>query len=357
MTPDGHISEWTKAILRVGLDAAGPPSPPDPPSSEMWETILTELRAGRVVALAVHAVLSGHVTVSAEQGQQLIDGHALLGDGSDRCDELLATVLEIFERHSIDYRVTKGVATSHLVYPDRTWRLYGDADVLVRSTDLAAALTVTEEAGFGSRVASDHRRRYYHAIPIRIDDSGTEVDLHRTLGMGYVATRLEDSEWFSRSADIDVAGHRATSCDLPDLLLHACFHAASQHPHLSTARDIVQLATHSDFDTAEFERLIERSQSAPVVEQAVRWAEAIVGIPLTMTSRVESAKVNHIASQLTKLETNNPDVLVLTTFLGQPGFAGKLGFLRSALREDDAQRSRERGRRIIRRQLQRRKSG
>lgn len=298
------------------------------------------------MALAVHAVLANVVGVTEEQFQQLLDGHLLLGDEADRCDEKLGQVVDILDEHSIDYRVTKGVATSRLAYPDRTWRLYGDADLLIGEDDFLSVLGLLETAGFESRVQSPHRRRYFHAVPFFNDQSGAEVDLHRSLAMGFLGSRAPESIWFGSHVWIDVAGRRARSSDVGSLLLHACFHAVSRRPQLSTARDIVQLYTHPELSEDRFRQVLHDSDAASIVNNAVAWASATTGYPLV--GRDEETSTGSWLGRITaRTEADNPDALMLGTFLAQPGVRAKGEFLASALAEDSRRQTLERAQRIL----------
>ena len=93
---------------------------------------------------------------------------------------------EALEKAGIAHRVLKGHAWAHTVYPDPSWRAFGDVDLLVGTDDSDRAVEVLESTGVRRtlpEVRPGFDRRFGKDATL-LSASGREVDLHRLLVAG-----------------------------------------------------------------------------------------------------------------------------------------------------------------------------
>ncbi len=201
-------------------------------------------RLGGVLA---RAIASGAIDASDEQAR---DAYALAMEEA-ATDLLLERALlrwsAVLESTAIPYRVLKGAALAHLVYPEPAVRSFGDVDLLVRSAELDAAVVAFTRAGLQRRSPELHPgfdRRFGKGVTF-VDSDGWELDLHRTLAPGPFGLRVDDSGLFAAAPEWLTLGGRTLPCLAPtDMFLHACLHAVlgDAEPRWGALRDVVQLA-------------------------------------------------------------------------------------------------------------------
>jgi hypothetical protein len=153
--------------------------------------------------------------------------------------------LEALRAGAIEARVLKGVANAHLDYASPSDRIFGDADVLVRRSDLERSLRLLTAAGFRRGEPPVRRwweRRFGKAVVLHSPTCG-ELDLHLAITGGYFGARLDhDLLWSAPPAPFELAGATALGLDQRGRLLHACCHAVlGGGSGLRAKRDVAQL--------------------------------------------------------------------------------------------------------------------
>lgn len=199
----------------------------------------------RITGLLAHAAEQRYVLADDEFLSAVREQHLAALRTCLRCEAVAASVTVALRAAGIDSRVLKGVAMAHLDYPDPSLRAFGDADVLVRRADLAAALKVLVAAGF----TRDHppvrgwwERRFGKAV-VLTDAHGVELDLHLTVAGGYYGLRIPSDELFVAGDGFEVAGIAMTALPRPVRLVHAALHAVlGGGSGLRAMRDVAQLA-------------------------------------------------------------------------------------------------------------------
>ena len=146
MTTIPTVGSVVAAVAAFGL--AGSPRLPDAPlDPAAWSGLLSDVTRERIEGLLGAAVAAGALVVTDEQlhdVRSVAQRRAALALGLER--ELLLTH-EALEKAGIAHRVLKGHAWAHTVYPDPSWRAFGDVDLLVGTDDWDRAVEVLESTG------------------------------------------------------------------------------------------------------------------------------------------------------------------------------------------------------------------
>ena len=172
-----------------------------------------------------------------------------------------ALTIDALRSADIQARVLKGIAIANLDHADPTERMFGDADLLIRRTDYAAALAALTSADFvrvQPAVRGWWEQRFGKAIVFRAPTGG-ELDLHLAITGGYFGARIDHDElWASTSEPFLLDGVQAHGLDRQGRLLHACCHAVlGGGSGFRALRDVAQLVLISD---ADWRSVVERSR-------------------------------------------------------------------------------------------------
>jgi hypothetical protein len=144
-------------------------------------------------------------------------------------DGQTAEVVPALEAAGVPALLLKGPAIARALYAEDEGRFYGDTDVLVAPSRLAAAERTLRALGY-ERVVGDRTAALigHHGSPWRRPGSALEVDLHRTL----TGVRGDPGElWlvlWEHSTRLQVQEATVRVPDVPALALHVALHAA-QH--------------------------------------------------------------------------------------------------------------------------------
>jgi hypothetical protein len=237
--------------------------------------LLDDCEQHRLLGLLAAAVRDGALLLTDSQRQRLERllqawlAHAL------RVEGLLLEAGAALDRAGIAFRVLKGVALGHLVYPDPSWRVFGDLDLLVPGDRLSAAVHVLQDA-LGARRPEPELRpgfddRFGKEAMLDTPD-GLELDLHRTFVDGALGLSIDLDDLFAGGTPFTVGGREVEALSAGALVLHAAYAVvvADWPPRLASVRDLVQAVVVVDPPPSE------------VIATARRWgARALLARALT----------------------------------------------------------------------------
>jgi hypothetical protein len=221
--------------------------PPGPIEPEDWPVTLAQLEHDKLTGIAVAAAEDGWLPLKAEQFDDLVERHRDAMAWCLKLERLLLDVAGAFGSDGIEFLVLKGPAVARVAYPDPSWRVFHDLDLLVRTEDWRRAVAVLER-DFGPRRIPEPRPGWDERFgkgAVFLTTEGQQVDLHRTLAEGAFAQWDRSDDLFARAETLQISGRALERPDLPGLLFHACLHAALDKggDSTSTLRDIGALAT------------------------------------------------------------------------------------------------------------------
>jgi len=182
------------------------------------------------------------------------------------------------------YRLLKGVALAHQLYSDPWLRQFADVDLLIAAEDLDRAVAALQAGGV-SRTLPQLRdgfdRRFAKGVDMRAE-SKVEVDIHRTLAMGWFGKMMRPQDLFGPADYVEIAGRRLPALSLEDAFVHAGMHAVlgSEHIRLSNARDIAELCLDPRVDTAAVEDRAMSWRCSHVLASSISRVSALFGIDL-----------------------------------------------------------------------------
>src|SRR2546422_3218973 len=104
--------------------------------------------ARRLTGLAMAMAEAGELALESEQWDELREAQRramFLALGAER---MLFRASGAFAEAGIDAVVLKGPSMAHTIYPDPSWRPFGDIDLLVRTMDWRRACGVLTQLGF-----------------------------------------------------------------------------------------------------------------------------------------------------------------------------------------------------------------
>lgn len=253
-------------VASAGLPTAAEP-PTDPLGLSEWRALLRTVRAQRMSGLLSAALASGFPATPEQVAEA---GHLHAGQCAWvlKLERRLLALSAQLRSTGIDHRVLKGSALAHLDYDDPADRCFVDVDLVVPARSFPAVCARLTQAGGERRYAEPRPGfdvRFSKGASFLLPD-GVDIDLHRTLVLGYFGLRLDpealfaDAEWFS------VGTQRLPALAHPERLVHACIHASlgTSDPRWMPVRDVAQLTVRAD-------------DTAAVLDRARQWrCEAVV---------------------------------------------------------------------------------
>ena len=217
-----------------------------PVDDEVFARILIGAQRHRLTGLVGAAVQAGALSTTPEQ-QALLEhelqawlAHAL------RAEALVLAATDALNVAGIEFRILKGVALAHTVYPDPAWRVFGDADLLVPHDALTRAAEILVKALPLVREIPELRPgfddRFGKEVLLRTD-RGLELDVHRTLVEGAMGLRVHLPDLFAPPSVMVLGGHRLAILPPPAQLMSSAFAAilGDSPPRLMVLRDVVQV--------------------------------------------------------------------------------------------------------------------
>lgn len=241
-------------VAAFGLRGADPS--PIEVTGEGWPEFIGGVRRQKLTGLAVEAMQAGQLRLASEHERQLVLEHRKAMLLALALERSLLGLAEAFGGKGIDLVVLKGPSIAHTMYPDPSWRPFGDLDVLVRTSDWQRACALLPRLGYRRKYPEPRPgfvERFGHTA-VHESAEGIEIDLHRTLVSGPFGLRMNTDELFEQTGMFALGGRWLPRLGDTALLAHACVHASLgfRPPMLLPLRDVVQVA---DAGAVEWERL------------------------------------------------------------------------------------------------------
>jgi hypothetical protein len=283
MTETVNVRDLASRIAAFGLDG----SPPVAlyVTDLVWSRLLSNLNLERLTGLATAAADAGWLTLPGNLAEdQLLESQRNAMLWSLSLERRLVSLAVVLEAAEIDMVVLKGPVLAHTMYPDPSWRPFGDLDLLVRTRDWDRTTELLGGLGMRRRLPEPRPgfdKRFGKAAAF-IDQDGAEVDLHRTLAAGPFGLWVDTDELVERAVTFEIGGHRVRRLDDTALLLHASIHASLGWwpPLLWTLRDVAQSARSGRVDWADLGALAERWRVREVLAHSFAATQATLGANL-----------------------------------------------------------------------------
>jgi hypothetical protein len=330
-----------RAVAAWGV--AGPPAGDGlKVSPEDWPVFLESLWADRLTGLALAATEAAWLVLAEDQLDELLERQREAMLWALALERRLLELAEAFDTAGVGFVVLKGPTLAHTVYPDPSWRPFGDIDLLVRTRDWRRALALLERLGLRRRLPEPRKgfdERFGKAAT-HVTDRGEEIDLHRTLVLGPFGLWMDPEELFDRTVPFELAGTRVRRLDDTGLMAHACIHAALglKDPHLLTVRDVAQVAARGDVDwnvLADWARLW---RLAVVIRHAFDSATRLLGIawPVQLEAAVTapSGRREQRALKAHTTDRRAKGGTAIATLAAIPGLRAKASYVRGLVWPD-----------------------
>ncbi len=293
ITVDPRLS----ALAAFGLTGCRRPLPSAPLEPAEWSQLLGDVVHERLVGMLSAAILAGSFPVTDAQFDAVAALHTETAVVNLLLERLLVHTVDHFTVEGVDARVLKGPALAHLDYDDPSQRGFADIDVLVRTADFDAAVSLLEQVGGRRRVPElrpGFDSRFGKGATMVMPD-GLEVDLHRTFVAGPLGLTIDLDGLFEGSAPFMLANRKLEALPREERFLQACFGTGLGRPSpLHALRDVVQFALCEELDVERVSDLARHWQAQAVVARAVNLAWATFdladAVPLSGWARLYRAE-------------------------------------------------------------------
>jgi hypothetical protein len=210
----------------------------------------------------------------------------------------LSKILGVLTEAGIDVIPLKGIHLAELVYKNRALRTIGDADLLIKTGDIAAAGAVMRALGFTQEQTPslEATREVEHHLPPFKKAGNFTVEIHWNIGIPYLGTVVDEQKLWKRSQKAKIAGVEVKILSPADLLLHLCFHMSVHHVfrwHLRALFDISETIERSGKEL-HWEVFLEGCENSTIAKGsylalvlAEKYADA--KIPDTTLKRIQPA--------------------------------------------------------------------
>jgi hypothetical protein len=353
------LNEVLRGIARFGLPAAvgGERSTatsssadtiiaPRPLPAGAWAELFAEVRRLRLGGLLAAAVDAGALPVTASQRADIAEHHLAACAAVLGLERALLDASAQLQAAGLPALVLKGTAHAHLLYPDPSWRLFGDNDLLVRSEHLGAVVEIFQRVGYERpvpQVTAGFDARFGKGATLR-HARGDELDLHRTLLFGTFGLLIDADELFGTSVPFTLGGVELRALGPETRLLHACYHAAlgDPVPRLGALRDVAQ-ALACPHDPGRVLELVRAWRAQVVLARAFALLRRDLGTDVAgpiaaeiATFRPDRRERRAVASYVGGRRSFSAKVLASLPYVD--GAGGKLMLLRAAVLPDRALR-------------------
>jgi hypothetical protein len=345
------------AVAAHGLARSRRTLPVRPLEQAEWTALLAGVQNQRITGLLVWAASDGALAMTPRQRREAAEAHAQARGLVLLLDGLLLELVERLEAGGIEYRVLKGPAAAHLIYPQPWLRSYGDIDLLIPAAQLEAVSSLLADLGY-SRDRPQPRpgfdRRFGKGVTFQ-SAGGYPVDLHRTLAEGPFAQRIHQRELFATSSSFPLRGYPVRALGAEERFLHACVHAVlgDAPPRLVPLRDLAQVVQTTELDLDRVHRLCSSWKAEAVVARAVCAAWSVFRLddelPISAWAhRYQPSRAQRRTLRLYPKTANNYAAMALSELPTVPGIRAKASYLRAMLSPDrgylDARTTRHLGR-------------
>ena len=311
-----------------------------------WSKLLAKVKHERLEGLLVAAVGEGTFPCTEAQTTDVRE----LGKARARVDlELERETLRVarmLETAGVEYRLLKGPALAHTVYPNPMWRGFGDVDILVAPAGWYAAGSILQASG-ARRLVPEVRPGFddrFGKDATFVSTTGWQVDLHRRLVVGPYGFWAGSAEFFNEDgARIELGGYELVVLDPEDAFLYACYTAAlaDDPPRLMALRDVAQFASVGVIDVERIVDTALRWRGSDVVARALCLSERALGVSLSETTvglrfRSLMPRRRHRALMATYRGRARGYTSQLAGVLALPGATNKLAYLRALARPQDS---------------------
>jgi hypothetical protein len=244
---------------------------------ERWQALLRAARTQRLAGVLA-AMVSVGAPITVERWEDVAALESEWAMHTLRAERAAVEVVAALREEGIETRLLKGSFLAHRYWPAPHLRVFGDADVLVRSNDLDRAVEVVRSLG-GVRLLPQVRpgfdRRFGKSVTMRSADN-VEVDFHRTLVAGPHAFTIPEVDLWESPEEVVVAGRTMRGLSAAAQLVHTATHTvSSRSPRLHNLMDVALVAERADLDEAA--RLAERWRVRAVVVESGRRVGAVLG--------------------------------------------------------------------------------
>jgi hypothetical protein len=308
-------------------------------SRQSWPYVLAALYEQRLTGFAVAAAESGLLTLSSEQGEDLLERHRDAMLQVLALERHLITASGDLDEAGVEMVLLKGSALAYTVYPDPSLRPFADLDFLVRGSDFELALEVLAQRGFRRNLPEPRAGfdvRFGKAAEL-IGPDRLSIDLHRTLVVGPFGLWIDLHELFEGTQVFSVGGRTLRRLDDAGLFLHACVHASLGWwpPLLMPVRDVAQVALMESLNWELIAQRARRWRLAAVVRHSFETVSETLGVPppaeARALSRITFGRKERRALSAYITERRGRGGMALSTLRAIPGLRGKAAYVRALL--------------------------
>jgi hypothetical protein len=278
-------------------------------SESEWSVLKSRLAPGRLTGLALAAASSGALELSEADRKELFESHHSAMMWALGLERELVSLVPALEVAGVEAIVLKGSAFAHSIYPDPSWRPFGDLDLIVRTRHWRRACSLLRDLGWIRRLPEPRTgfdERFGKAAVHR-NQIGMELDLHRTLVLGPFGLWMSPEDLFEQTVEFSLGGANLLRLNDSAQLLHACAHAALgvSSPMLIALRDVAQIVRRPGIDWMAIRQWTERWRLGAVLAYAFeRVAEAFhIDLPKEaqafMRGTYRRAELNALAAYTT----------------------------------------------------------
>lgn len=239
-------------------------------------------------------VAAGSVQVSSEGQETLTRERQHAAERAVAIESRAAATISTLNEAGIATRVLKGLAVGHLDYERPELRPTGDIDVLVEGSSIGEADRLLSTHGFVRKLAEPYPG-YDSTIgkgTALIHPDGFEIDLHRTLALGFYGTRLSVLDLWVDEQRFSLAGVEASAMSHSSRFIHAALHMAlAPQPRFIHLEDLRRLSSKNT--PPQQSAIIDAAESwgcAVPVAVSIRVAGDLFGGSWSATTLVEWAK-------------------------------------------------------------------
>ncbi|MDA9359897.1 nucleotidyltransferase family protein [bacterium] len=249
---------------------------------EVFNAVVRIAAQERLIGALAQSHVSGSLPLLPAQRYQLRNHHTTAQAHALALERQLVMISKAYEDAEIDFRVLKGMALAHLVYPDPSWRTFADVDILVPSHQLQAAVAIAMERFGGTQPVPELRpgfaQEFGKESMVRI--GRTEIDLHRTFVAGPFGLSIPLDELFQDATTIEIGGRQMQALGRHHLFLHACYNVAlGDHPvRRGSVRDLLLCHKELDGDLETVITIAKRWGGIAVLQRAGKLALEVAGI-------------------------------------------------------------------------------